>query len=205
MVLKISTKRVLRSLALYGNQGSFHTSPHRCSDKPVVETTRPTAAAVSDSRMKGRKVTVVEALTTFTCCNPGNCNQSRPYRGQRYEQRKEERLHEKQKAAVVAAAALETAKEAEETRRMTLEELRSWDAYELNIRNHARMIEQARTCVACGNWRSCEPLKPLNFIRSRPSFRNTREGTSERCRCSKPSHVRDRSGDLFLLIWAYGT
>lgn len=54
-------------------------------------------------------------------------------------------MHEKQKAAIAAAAALEAAKEAEETRRMVLEELRSWDAYELNTRNHARMIEQART------------------------------------------------------------
>lgn len=36
---------------------------------------------------------------------------------------------------------------------MVLEELRSWDAYELNTRNHARMIEQVRVCVVfplCG-------------------------------------------------------
>lgn len=73
-------------------------------------------------------------------------------------------MHEKQKAAIAAAAALEAAKEAEETRRMALEELRSWDAYELNTRNHARMIKQARTYM-CRVWHtwvisvfSCEKL-----------------------------------------------
>lgn len=61
---------------------------------------------------------------------------------QRYEQRQEERLYERQKAAAAAAASLEAAKETEENKRMILEELRSWDACELNTRNHNRMIEQ---------------------------------------------------------------
>jgi len=69
-------------------------------------------------------------------------------RQQRYEQHQEERLYERKKAALAAAAALEAVKEAEELRRMVLEEQRSWDAYELNTRNHIRMIEQARApCV----------------------------------------------------------
>ncbi|CAM9348828.1 unnamed protein product [Scytosiphon promiscuus] len=62
----------------------------------------------------------------------------------RYAQRKEERLYERQKAAAAAAARLEAAKEAEENKRMVLEELRSWDAYELNFRNHRRMIEKEK-------------------------------------------------------------
>ncbi|CAM9118292.1 unnamed protein product, partial [Hapterophycus canaliculatus] len=62
----------------------------------------------------------------------------------RYAQRKEEQLYEKQKAATAAAARLEVAKEAEENKRMVSEELRSWDAYELNIRNHSRMIKKEK-------------------------------------------------------------
>ncbi len=56
-------------------------------------------------------------------------------------------MYERQKAASAAAAALEATKEAEERRSMVLEERRSWDAYELNTRNHIRMIEQARALV----------------------------------------------------------
>lgn len=40
------------------------------------------------------------------------------------------------------AAEKEAVKESEEAERMFAEERRSWDAYELNTRNHSRMIEQ---------------------------------------------------------------
>lgn len=72
-------------------------------------------------------------------------------------------MYERQKAAAAAAARQEAAKETEENKRMVSEELRSWDAYELNIRNHGRMIEKVlaspsgsfRFCLATT---SCAPL-----------------------------------------------
>lgn len=63
---------------------------------------------------------------------------------QRYERHKEERLHERQKNDAAATAAKEACHESEEIRLMVLEERRSWDAYELNVRNHSRMIEQVK-------------------------------------------------------------
>lgn len=61
---------------------------------------------------------------------------------QRYKQRIEERAYERNKAAAAAKAAQETAREKEEMQRMFVEERRSWDANELNVRNHSRMIEK---------------------------------------------------------------
>ncbi|CAM9201391.1 unnamed protein product, partial [Sphacelaria rigidula] len=62
----------------------------------------------------------------------------------RYEQRKEVRLYEKRKEATALAIAKEDAKAKEEIERMFAEERRTWDAYELNTRNHIRMVNQAR-------------------------------------------------------------
>ena len=59
-----------------------------------------------------------------------------------YKQLKAHYLFEKKKEAAAAAAAKEAARENKETKWMAVEEKRSWDAYELNARNHRRMIEQ---------------------------------------------------------------
>lgn len=65
---------------------------------------------------------------------------------QRYERRQEVRAYEKRKEIEALAAAEEVAKEEKETNRMLAEERRSWDAYELNARNHIRMINKVLAC-----------------------------------------------------------
>lgn len=59
-----------------------------------------------------------------------------------YKHRKEKRIFQMQMEAEAAMAAEETAAESKERRRMVVEERRSWDAFELNIRNRNRMIEK---------------------------------------------------------------
>lgn len=55
---------------------------------------------------------------------------------------KEVRILEKRRLEESLEAAQEFARESEERIKMLAEERRTWDAYELNSRNHARMIEQ---------------------------------------------------------------
>lgn len=59
-----------------------------------------------------------------------------------YKHSKEKRIFQEQREAKAEVAAKETAAEREEIRRMVVEERRSWDAFELNIRNRNRMIEK---------------------------------------------------------------
>lgn len=59
-----------------------------------------------------------------------------------YKHSKEKQIFQRQREAEAVAAAKENEAESEETRRMVVEERRSWNAFELNIRNRNRMIEQ---------------------------------------------------------------
>lgn len=143
-------------------------------------------------KLRGGKLPNVEAAPTAFTFGNRITTASLPCHQQRYEQRKEERLHERQKTALAAAATLEVAKEDEETRRMVLEELRSWDAYELNTRNHERMIEQARMSRACGQFPCSFALnqKPASSVEA--GLRDT--GTQNLvCPDSARSYVRDNA------------
>lgn len=67
-------------------------------------------------------------------------------------------------------AAIDAIKEGEELRKMVLEERRSWDAHELNVRNRARMIEQVRQLLLIDTNKNASSAVTLRISSTNSNF-----------------------------------